>query len=346
VRVFNRIRPHGPFFVKPSLKYHTTAQTGKTKPVAVIGAGISGLSCAQALREAGVDTRVFENAPVVGGRCATRLWQGHLVDTGIQYFTAQTNEFKKELLTRLRQFRPIISPILDRDSKQIKTESGPRFYVLQGNHYFAHLLSQRLDLCLDTPVERVTFNATGAECLGDKYRAVVSSLPGPLTARLFGLSRSPVEYDPCLVALLEYSGTGLGTSRQCYARLLTGGKDGILFSSCENNKAGRIIGDKTVFVVQASPRFSREYAGDPPETWLPLLAQEHENLWHLLPAKATASFGHRWLHARPREDDRQRVDLPKGAFLCGDSLVESDMESVWLDGQRAARDVLAYLADI
>ena len=58
-------------------------------------------------------------------------WQGHLVDTGVQYFTAQSTEFKRELLTRLRQFRPIISPILDQNNKVVSSSAGPRFYVLQ-----------------------------------------------------------------------------------------------------------------------------------------------------------------------------------------------------------------------
>ena len=39
--------------------------------------------------------RIFDRAAVAGGRCATRLWQGHLVDLGVQYFTAQSADFKK-----------------------------------------------------------------------------------------------------------------------------------------------------------------------------------------------------------------------------------------------------------
>jgi hypothetical protein len=316
------------------------------KPVAIIGAGLSGLSCAQALRSAGIDVRVYESSSTVGGRCATRLWQGHLVDLGVQYFTAQTNEFKKELLTRLRQFRPIISPILDQDGNIVSHETGPRFYVLQGNNYFAHVLSQGLDIRLNTAVETLRPSSAGIECLGETYRAVVSALPGPLTTRLFGLALSPTDYVPCLVAFLEYAGQGIGASRECYARLLPEGREPLFSSYCENNKVGRIVGDKTVFVVQAAPRFSRDHAATPPEKYLPLLAQENEKLWQIAPGTATASFGHRWLYARPLDDHRRRVDLPPGAFLCGDSRVESTVENVWLDGVKAAREVLAYLAGL
>jgi len=314
------------------------------RPVAIVGAGLSGLSCAQALRDAGIPVHVFESAPGVGGRCATQLWQGHLVDLGVQYFTARTTEFKKELLTRLRQFRPIISPVLDHLGKVVNTPSGPRFYVLQGNNYFAHILAQGIDVRLNTPIETVSFTSTGLECLGESFSAVVSSLPGPLTARLFGLAHSPADYDPCLVALLEYAGVGVGTSRKCYARILPEDAGPLLASHCENNKVGRITGDKTVFVALASPRFSREYADTPPEKYLPLLAAENEKLWQIADGTCTASSGHRWTYARPIGPSHRPIELPPGAFLCGDSRVDSTVEQVWLDGQSAAQEVVEYLA--
>ena len=287
--------------------------------------------------------RVFERGSVVGGRCATQLWQGHLVDVGMQYFTAQTGDFKKELLTRLRQFRPIISPILDKDNQVVPSPSGPRFYVLQGNNYFAHILSLGLDIRLSSEVKTVTFRPSGIECLGETYRAVVSSLPGPQTARLFALPQSPADFDPCLVALLEYAGTDLGRSRECYGRILSKG-DPVQASFCENNKVGRIVGNKTVFVVEAAPRYSREHADAPSETYLPALVRRHEELWHIPSDKMTAAYGHCWNYARSVPDQQRQVDLPPGGFICGDSRTNSIVEKVWIDGRLAAQEVLKYLA--
>ena len=315
----------------------------KSGSVAIIGAGLSGLSCAQALLAAGISVRVFERGPVVGGRCATQLWQGHLVDLGVQYFTAQSGEFKKELLTRLRQFRPIISPILDAKNQVVPNMLGPRFYVLQGNNYFAHVLSHGLDIRLSTAVETVAFHATGIECQGEIYRAVVSSLPGQQTERLFALPQSPADYNPCLVALLEYAGTSLGRSRECYGHVLPEG-DPIRASYCENNKVGRIVGTKTVFVVEASPRYSREFADAPSETYLPDLVKQHEEIWGIPAGKITAAYGHCWNYARPQPGQQRLVLPPPGAFICGDSRTEPTVENVWLDGHKAAREVLAYLA--
>ncbi len=319
----------------------------KVARVAVIGAGLSGLSCAQALRAAGIEVRVFESASFVGGRCATRLWQGHLVDHGVQYFTAQSPEFKKELLTRLRQFRPIISPILDSENRLVASPNGPRFYVLQGNNYLAHVFSHGLDMRLNTNVDPLAFRPSGIECMGESYQAVISSLPGPQTAQLFGLAQAPAEYDSCLIALLEYSGVGIGKSRECYARLASADNAILLSSHCENHKAGRIIGNKSVFIVQASPTFSQQHFDEPPEKYVPLLAMENEDLWHIPANQRTAVYGHRWQYGRSLTTQRPRVHPPRGAFFCGDSrTAESTIEDVWLDGRRAAGEVLIYLAEL
>jgi predicted NAD/FAD-dependent oxidoreductase len=320
------------------------ASVKKTGPVAIIGAGLSGLSCAQALLAAGVGVRVFERSSAVGGRCATQLWQGHLIDLGVQYFTAQSGEFKKELLTRLRQFRPIVSPILDQDGQVVPNPFGPRFYVLQGNNYFAHILSHGLDLRLNAEVETVTFKSSGIQCCGETYPAVVSSLPGPQTARLFTLPQSPADYEPCLVALLEYAGADLGRSRECYGRVLAGG-DPVQASYCENNKVGRIVGNKTVFVVQATPDYSRAHAEAPSETYLPDLIRKHEEIWGIPAGQMTASYGHCWNYAHPLPHQQRRVDLPPGGFICGDSRTGSTVENVWLDGRKAAQEVLKYLQE-
>jgi monoamine oxidase len=48
------------------------AGAGKKPSVAVVGAGLAGLTCAYRLRQAGVIAKVFEAAPRLGGRCYTR----------------------------------------------------------------------------------------------------------------------------------------------------------------------------------------------------------------------------------------------------------------------------------
>lgn len=55
-------------------------------PVAIVGGGIAGLTCARYLHRAGVPARVFEKADRVGGRVATDTVEGFRLDRGFQVF--------------------------------------------------------------------------------------------------------------------------------------------------------------------------------------------------------------------------------------------------------------------
>jgi len=62
--------------------------------VAIIGAGIAGLSCAQQLDASGYAVTIFEKSARLCGRSATRIRGDHRFDHGAQYFTARHDPFK------------------------------------------------------------------------------------------------------------------------------------------------------------------------------------------------------------------------------------------------------------
>jgi predicted NAD/FAD-dependent oxidoreductase len=65
-----------------------------THKVAVIGAGLAGLSCASTLRRGGCFVEVFEQERVIGGRVATARTGGVAFDSGAQYLTARSDKFR------------------------------------------------------------------------------------------------------------------------------------------------------------------------------------------------------------------------------------------------------------
>ena len=65
--------------------------------VLVIGAGISGLTCARDLAAAGVTVRVLERSRGVGGRCATRRVDRQPVDHGLSFLHGSNSRFRTEL---------------------------------------------------------------------------------------------------------------------------------------------------------------------------------------------------------------------------------------------------------
>ena len=65
--------------------------------VAVVGAGLSGMSCASRLHQAGWCVTVFEKSRGPGGRMSTRRSDGTSFDHGAQYFTARSTEFQQQV---------------------------------------------------------------------------------------------------------------------------------------------------------------------------------------------------------------------------------------------------------
>ena len=69
------------------------------KKVAVIGAGIAGLSCAIQLQKFGFEVELFEKSRGPSGRMSTRQGKDWVADHGAQYFTARDPILIAELNT-------------------------------------------------------------------------------------------------------------------------------------------------------------------------------------------------------------------------------------------------------
>ena len=70
----------------------------KKQTVAIIGAGVAGITCANLLKNNDFDPIVIEKSKGVGGRLATRITDSGLgFDHGVQFFTARSENFKLQL---------------------------------------------------------------------------------------------------------------------------------------------------------------------------------------------------------------------------------------------------------
>ncbi|MEO5653074.1 MAG: NAD(P)/FAD-dependent oxidoreductase [Marmoricola sp.] len=75
--------------------------------VAVIGAGIAGLTCARALEESGFSVRVLEASDRVGGRVGTDLVDGYRCDRGLQWFNPEDSDLRAVFDVAALNPRPI-----------------------------------------------------------------------------------------------------------------------------------------------------------------------------------------------------------------------------------------------
>ncbi len=313
------------------------------KKVAIIGAGISGLVCARKLKEAGCKVTVFEKSRSLGGRCATRKWRDHIVDHGAQFWTVNNDEFRGSLyrVAAKDQLKKIAKPVLDVGGAELPCHGDGRYYCVPGNNRLGSALAASLDVRLESLVEEAHSETGKWLVQGEKFNAMVSCAPYPQTAKIFGLDPVKALFAPCLTAFFEFPGAWVGATKSCYGILDRLARREVSWSSCENHKEDRIAGDKTVIVVEASRVFSNAHLENDPEQYLPALLKSVHETWEIpISLQATATFAHRWRFARVLQPLPDSFTPPPGIFLTGDSLRESGVEQVWLEGLRTAERVL------
>ena len=303
----------------------------------MIGAGISGLVCARRLVAQGVQVLILEKSRSLAGRCASRKFGDHVVDSGVQYFTLRNPVVRKEVQSVSGDQLQTISPPVYENGK-IYREGEERFYLAGGNNRLGKLLAEGLEVRKESEVRGVFPQGKKWEVAGELFDGVVSSAPWPQSAALFGMRESEVAFEPNLTACLEYLIPWDGGR---YATLDSTGQDPLAWVGCENAKEGRIQKGKSVYVVQASTAFSREHLEADPTWWIQDLQKRVEKEWGLDQEKRGATFGHRWRYARRSRGAPQPSALADGLYLCGDSVTDSRVESVWQSGMEVAEKVLA-----
>lgn len=76
---------------------HSTTHHSPPADILILGAGLAGLHAARVLHAAGRGVRVLDKGRGVGGRAATRRWDGVPADHGAQFFTARSPEFRAQV---------------------------------------------------------------------------------------------------------------------------------------------------------------------------------------------------------------------------------------------------------
>ncbi len=307
--------------------------------IAIIGAGLSGISAARALQDAGHRVVIFEKSRSFGGRCASRLWEGQVVDHGAQYFTADSDQFKSVIRTLDQNLvGEITAPIVNEAMREIPADSK-RLYFIPGNNRLAKSLAQGLTILLEQEIASITQQGKGWVVAGQEFDFVISSAPWPQTAKLLDLGTVADEtlYERCITAFYRIEGNPAGRTAEIYGiRDFSGHPIG--WTACENHKQQRITPNSTVLVVQASGAFSLEHWDTPAEQWTALLKPALAERWEIPTSKFVGHFTHRWRYSTAQRN--VSPTLPDVVFLTGDSTCTSRVEAAWLRGEETAQELL------
>ena len=295
------------------------------KRIAILGAGLAGIAAARGLTQRGAAVTLLEKSRGFGGRCASKRWEGHVIDHGAQYFTMRDERFRAAALATCGDsLWRLEMPVRDENGRDLP-DSG-RWIHREGNSRLARELAKGLEIRTECQIEDVR------SLLAD-FDQVVSTAPWPQTARLFGVEQS-FDYIPCLAVVLAYHGEWIGRTRETYAFSSPGAA--LAWTACENHKPGRIAPGFTVLVAHLGEAFSREHLEKPPAEYPALVRSMVEERWEI-PADAFAgAFGHRWRLARV-DAPFSTPTLPPRLYFVGDALRRSRVEDAWLAGHLFAQ---------
>ncbi|WP_310385742.1 NAD(P)/FAD-dependent oxidoreductase [Roseateles sp.] len=328
---------------------------GSFQNVAVIGAGLAGLSCATALQAVGHRVSVFDKSRGVAGRMSTRRGDGWQCDHGAQYFTARSAAFRAELARWLSagvaavwaprlavfgaadQHRP--------DAELLRYVGAPQ--MTAPARWLADALLEPVNTGVQ--IERLVRAGAGWRLQGAAAAAPVDQV---FDAVLLALPA------PQALALLQEPAPEL-------AQWAAGVRMRAAWALMLNYGAPQELGFDAGFVNQGPLRWVARNSSKPgrsgAESWLLHAQAEWSELRLAMPPEQVAEallrafaalggpppaawFAHRWLYADRAPGSVGPAggcawDAGLGLGLCGDWLAGGKVEGAWLSGQALAQQV-------
>lgn len=302
--------------------------------IAIIGAGMAGLSCALALRRQGHAPLLYDKARGPGGRMSTRRIATPLgalsFDHGAQYLTARDPDFVAQVNDWARAGHVacwpaagpdawVGTPAMNAPVRAMAADAGvtwnSRVETLSHDGYW-HLHGDGIDagafdaVILAVPAEQV------------------APLIEPHDPEMAGQARSVLS-DPCWTVMAAFADRlPIAPDRLTDC--------GLLASAVRNSAKPERSGPET-WVLQATPDWSRDHLEDDPATVLPaMLSAFAQESGAALPIPVATGI-HRWRYAKSgtlAADALWNADRRLG--LCGDWLIGPRIEAAWLSGRRLA----------
>ncbi len=307
---------------------------------AIVGAGMSGLACADALSAAGHSVTLFDKGRGAGGRMVTRRLQTSLgevtIDHGAQYFTARDPTFKN--LVREWQRLGTVAPW---------PPAGPDAWIgVPGMNAPVKTMASSHAVAWGHLVTGVIRRPSGWSVLLEKgkigqFDTVVLALPAEQAANILALHDLAMtrialtaRSQPCWTGMFVFDGALEGTPAVFR-------NTGIVAWATRNSaKPGRP--EPESWVVQANAAWSRTRLEDDPSLISELLLAALSQAAGTVLPMTVAAVAHRWRYALSAGTGHGALwnsDIRLG--VCGDWLLGPRIECAWLSGRLLAQRCLA-----
>ena len=299
--------------------------------IAVIGAGLTGLTAARALQNAGLAPVLYDKGRGVGGRLSTRRAQDGLqFDHGAQYLSASDPAFASMLAD---------AEAAGAAAKWQLDCGAEKTVGLPGMNGVAKFLATGCDIRQGIEIDTIRKGTGGWIVAGETYDRVICTVPAPQAIQLVGTSHplseamEQVVMEPNLTLMLALPGASAGF--QTYKD----SDDDIAWLALDSSKHARP--GPECWVAQAGLAWSNAHLElekeDIAKAMLPLVCKR----LGASPSDALYVAAHRWRYAQTSAPLGQPFLTDDDTlFLGGDWALSDRAEGAWQSGSAMARALL------
>ncbi len=326
------------------------------KEIAIIGAGLSGLTAGNILKD-NFNVTVFDKSRGVSGRMSTRRAEPYFFDHGAQYFRVKTDEFKDFIAPMIEK------GIIERwDARFVEFENrkivqrrkwneyNPHYVGVPGMNSIAKYLSQGMSVHLGVHVQSIKRNYNKWHLENDKgnilgaYDWVISTVPSKQASDLLPSSHhfSPkvrdIKMKGCFSLMLGFE---KDLTLDFDAALVQG--EDISWISVNSSKPGR--SGAFCLLVHSTNNWADKHIDNKRDMVMNYLCTQTSEVIGQDMSKANHIAIHCWRFANieKQKNETHFIDTDQNIAVCGDWFIQGRVEAAFTSGFELAKNLLKSL---
>lgn len=326
------------------------------KDIAIIGAGVAGLTVANLLKDK-ANVTIFEKARGVSGRTSTRRAEPYFFDHGAQFFTVRSEEFQSFV-------KPMIDAgvisiwnarFVEFDNNKITSQSkwdanDPHYVGTPAMNAVAKYLAVGLDIYIGTRIGLLTKDGNVWKLEDDKgnpvgeYDWVISTIPAKQASDLIPNSLpyhkmiDSVAMEGCFSLMLGFD-SPLPLE---FDAALVKGRD-IRWISVNSSKPKRT--DAFSMLVHSTNNWADKHIDNDRNMVLDHLCNETSEIIGYDVSQAAHKTVHGWRYANIEEQvgDTHIFDKEQQIGVCGDWFIQGRVEAAFTSGFELAHKLIQVI---